>query len=61
MKGKVRRSYDRRGKEKMRGDEMRGAGNMLIMTWCEGKQWNCKQKKRKYQKRLGKRHIINSR
>ena len=31
MKGKVRRSYDRRGKE-MRGDEMRGAGNALIMT-----------------------------
>ena len=31
MKGKVRRSYDRRGKE-MRGDEMRGAGNVLIMT-----------------------------
>ena len=59
MKGKVRRSDDRRGKE-MRGDEMRGAGNVLIMTLCDGKQWNCKQKKRKYQKRLGKRHIINS-
>ena len=29
----------------MRGDEMRGAGNVLIMTQCEGKQWNCKQRR----------------
>ena len=31
MKGKVRRSDDRRGKEMM-GDEMRGDENVLIMT-----------------------------
>ena len=37
MKGKGRRSDDRRGKEMM-GDEMRGDENVLIMTWCEGKQ-----------------------
>ena len=33
MKGKVRRLDDRRGKEMM-GDEMRGAGNALIITHC---------------------------
>ena len=31
MKGKVRRSDDRRGKEMM-GDEMRGDENVLILT-----------------------------
>ena len=27
------------------GDEIRGAGNVQIMTQCEGKQRNCKQRR----------------
>ena len=29
----------------MMGDEMRGDENVLILTQCEGKQWNCKQRR----------------